>query len=327
MMRSLIQFGGHPYWECWFCGLFRPTARLFPTWIPAASGSSSIPIPLPAVRPSKTPLLRTAATGLRSRTTQTSSASSPEMSAAELANREKIEEMIREVSARYRVDPALVRAVIQTESNWNSSAVSRKGALGLMQLVPGTAQQLGVNNAFDPKQNLDGGVRYLHMLLERYNGDLDKALAAYNAGPGAVDRAGGIPRYRETRNYVQKVTDSYFRPGSDRLPRAFEAAASHLPRGGCRRTGRFYERMRQTLRHEAATIRPILRVIFASVLVLSLFSLASRADDNSPSRRDAAKAQFERAEKARAGARSAPGNCAHAEGLHGPRRSNTSACT
>ena len=121
------------------------------------------------------------------------------MSAAELANREKIEQMIREVSARYRVDPALVRAVMQTESNWNSSAVSRKGALGLMQLVPGTAQQLGVNNAFDPKQNLDGGVRYLHMLLERYNGDLDKALAAYNAGPGAVDRAGGIPRYRETR--------------------------------------------------------------------------------------------------------------------------------
>ncbi len=197
---------------------------------------------------------------------------------AEQANREKIEEMIREVSARYNVDPALVRAVIQTESNWNSSAVSRKGALGLMQLVPGTAQQLGVNNAFDPKQNLDGGVRYLHMLLERYNGDLDKALAAYNAGPGAVDRAGGIPQYRETREYVQKVTDSYFRPGSDRLPRAFDAAASHLSHGGSGRTGRFYERMRQTLRHKAAKIRPILRVLFASVLVLSLFPLAGRAD-------------------------------------------------
>ena len=161
-------------------------------------------------------------TGIASRTTQNSSTASPELSAAELANREKIEEMIREVSGRYRVDPALVRAVIQTESNWNSTAVSRKGALGLMQLVPGTAQQLGVNNAFDPKQNLDGGVRYLHALLERYNGDLDRALAAYNAGPGAVDRSGGIPQYRETRDYVQKVTDSYFRPGSDRLPRAFE---------------------------------------------------------------------------------------------------------
>jgi soluble lytic murein transglycosylase-like protein len=144
------------------------------------------------------------------------------MSAKELANREKIEDMIREVSARYRVDPALVRAVIETESHWNSTAVSRKGAAGLMQIAPGTAQQLGVNNAFDPKQNLDGGVRYLRTLLERYNGDLDRALAAYNAGPHAVDRAGGIPQYRETRNYVQKVTDSYFRPGSDRLPRAFE---------------------------------------------------------------------------------------------------------
>ena len=176
--------------------------------------------PVPA-RPSKNPLLMAAATGIASRTTQGLSAESTEMSAAEQANREKIEQMIREVSDRYRVDPALVRAVIQTESNWNSSAISRKGARGLMQLVPGTAQQLGVNNAFDPKQNLDGGVRYLHSLLERYNGDLDKALAAYNAGPSAVDRAGGVPRYRETREYVQKVTDSYFRPGSDRIPREF----------------------------------------------------------------------------------------------------------
>jgi len=159
--------------------------------------------------------------GLRSN--QSREYASPELSAAALANRAKIEEMIREVSARYRVDPALVRAVIETESNWNSTAISRRGALGLMQLVPGTAQQMGVSNALDPRQNLDGGVRYLHSLLERYNGDLDKALAAYNAGPGAVDRAGGVPRYRETREYVQKVTDSYYRPGSDRLPRAFES--------------------------------------------------------------------------------------------------------
>jgi len=179
--------------------------------------------PTPAPRTFRTPLFKTAANGLPQRTTLSASQTSTEMSAAEQANRQKITDMIREVSARYHVDPALVRAVIQTESNWNASAVSRKGALGLMQLVPGTAQQLGVSNAFDPKQNLDGGVRYLHSLLERYNGDLDKALAAYNAGPGAVDRAGGIPQYRETREYVQKVTDSYYRPGSDRLPRAFDA--------------------------------------------------------------------------------------------------------
>ena len=162
-------------------------------------------------------------TGIASRTTQATLEASPVLSAAAKANREKIEVMIQEVSDRYRVDPALVRAVIETESNWNSSAISRKGALGLMQLVPGTAQQLGVSNAFDPKQNLEGGVRYLHTLIQRYNGDLDKALAAYNAGPGAVDRAGGVPRYRETREYVQKVTDSYFRPGSDRLPSAYSA--------------------------------------------------------------------------------------------------------
>jgi soluble lytic murein transglycosylase-like protein len=179
--------------------------------------------PPAAVRPVKGSLATGIPAGFKSSTTQIRYTASPVLSAADQANREKIEEMIREVSARYRVDPALVRAVIQTESNWNTSAVSRKGALGLMQLVPGTAQELGVNNAFDPKQNLDGGVRYLHSLLERYNGDLDKALAAYNAGPGAVDRAGGVPRYRETREYVQKVTDSYYRPGSDRLPRAFDA--------------------------------------------------------------------------------------------------------
>ncbi|HVA95187.1 MAG TPA: lytic transglycosylase domain-containing protein, partial [Candidatus Dormibacteraeota bacterium] len=180
--------------------------------------------PAPVVRRTRTSLLKgLSSTRSASLKTQVQPATGPAVPVATQATREKIEQMIRQVSARYRVDPALVRAVIQTESNWNSKAVSSKGALGLMQLVPGTAQQLGVHNAFDPRQNIDGGVRYLHTLLERYNGDLDMALAAYNAGPGAVDRAGGIPQYRETRNYVQKVTDSYYRPGSDRLPRAFDA--------------------------------------------------------------------------------------------------------
>jgi soluble lytic murein transglycosylase-like protein len=178
--------------------------------------------PIPPARPSKPAPSGTAAAGIASHTTQASFIASSAVSAAEEANREKITQMVREVSDRYRVDPALVRAVIQTESNWDSRAVSRKGARGLMQLVPGTAQQFGVSNVFDPQQNLDGGVHYLRMLLERYNGDLDRALAAYNAGPTAVDRAGGVPRYRETRAYVRKVTDSYFRPGSDRLPRAFD---------------------------------------------------------------------------------------------------------
>jgi soluble lytic murein transglycosylase-like protein len=180
--------------------------------------------PPPVVRQAKVSRDGTGTSGkIASRTTQVSHFASPVLTAGEKANRKKIEVMIRDVSARYRVDPALVRAVIEAESNWNSTAVSSKGALGLMQLVPGTAQEMGVHDAFDPKQNLDGGVRYLHMLLERYNGDLDKALAAYNAGPGAVDRAGGVPQYQETREYVQKVTDSYFRPGSDRLPKAYDA--------------------------------------------------------------------------------------------------------
>ena len=181
--------------------------------------------PLPAVRTVKTSIRGfTPLAGAMPQGTHSLSLASSEMGVAELANRQKIEVMIREVSARYNVDPALIRAVIETESNWNSSAISRKGALGLMQLVPGTARQLGVNNAFDPRQNLDGGVRYLHTLLERYNGDLDRALAAYNAGPGAVDRARGIPQFRETREYVRKVTDSYFRPGSDRLSHASNAS-------------------------------------------------------------------------------------------------------
>jgi hypothetical protein len=136
-------------------------------------------------------------------------------------DRDGAEKLVREAADRHNVDPALIRAVIQTESNWNSGALSRKGAGGLMQLIPTTAQRFGANDLFNPQQNIDAGVRYLKTLLERYNGNLDLALAAYNAGEGAVDRAHGIPAYRETRNYVQKVQDAYFRPGSGRLSDAF----------------------------------------------------------------------------------------------------------
>lgn len=132
-------------------------------------------------------------------------------------DRDGVEKVIREAADRHRIDPALVRAVIETESNWNIGAISRKGALGLMQLIPTTAQRFGVSNAFNPQQNVEAGVRYLKSLLERYNGNLDMALAAYNAGEGAVDRAHGIPAFRETRSYVQKVQDAYFRPGSGRI--------------------------------------------------------------------------------------------------------------
>ena len=136
-------------------------------------------------------------------------------------DRDGVEKLVREASERHHVDPALVRAVIQTESNWNASAFSRKGAMGLMQLIPTTAQRFGASDAFNPKQNVDAGVRYLSTLLERYNGNLDLALAAYNAGEGAVDRAHGIPAFRETRNYVQRVQEAYFRPGSGRMDSAY----------------------------------------------------------------------------------------------------------
>src|SRR6266566_3620170 len=136
-------------------------------------------------------------------------------------DRDGVERLVREAAGRHRVDPALVRAVIETESNWNPKAYSHKGAGGLMQLIPTTAQRYGAYDVFNPQQNVDAGVKYLKTLLERYNGNLDLALAAYNAGEGAVDRAHGVPAFRETRNYVQKVQDAYFRPGSGRLADAF----------------------------------------------------------------------------------------------------------
>jgi len=110
---------------------------------------------------------------------------------------------------RHDLDPGLVLALVQVESAFRPRAVSPKGALGLTQLMPATARELGVKDAFDPEQNLDGGVRYLRQLLTRYGGDVARALAAYNAGPGAVDRHQGVPPYRETLQYVRRVLERY----------------------------------------------------------------------------------------------------------------------
>ncbi|EFC90323.1 MULTISPECIES: lytic transglycosylase domain-containing protein [Dethiosulfovibrio] len=112
------------------------------------------------------------------------------------------------IARRYGVDERLVHSVISVESAWRPDAISPKGAVGLMQLMPGTAKMLGVDPD-DPVQNIEGGVKYLSRLSEKYNGDLEKTLAAYNAGPGRVDSYGGIPPFRETENYVRKVLGLY----------------------------------------------------------------------------------------------------------------------
>ena len=117
--------------------------------------------------------------------------------------------VVNDASGRYRLDPDLVNSVIKAESEFKVHAVSPKGAQGLMQLMPGTAAQLGVRNAFDPKSNVDGGTRYLRELLERYNFDLVKALAAYNAGPQRVEQFGGVPPYYETRAYVARIVKDF----------------------------------------------------------------------------------------------------------------------
>jgi soluble lytic murein transglycosylase-like protein len=122
---------------------------------------------------------------------------------------ESVDNAIEAAASRHGVDPNLVRAIIKVESNFNPRAVSRKGALGLMQLMPRTAQSMNVTNAFDPEQNVDAGVRHLKSLLDNYNGNLELSLAAYNAGSAAVERNGGVPPYRETQDYVRKITGLY----------------------------------------------------------------------------------------------------------------------
>lgn len=124
--------------------------------------------------------------------------------AAASAGPEQWRNHVAELAARYDLSPSLLEAVVWQESRWHAGAVSPAGAKGLAQLMPGTARNLGVDAA-DPAANLEGGARYLRQMLDRFGGDVEKALAAYNAGPGRVEKAGGIPAIRETRNYVGAI--------------------------------------------------------------------------------------------------------------------------
>jgi len=143
-----------------------------------------------------------------------------------------VPDLVTSTSGRYHLDPDLVNSVIRAESGFNAKAVSPKGAQGLMQLMPSTASKLGVSNAFDPRANVDGGTRYLRELLERYNFDLLKALAAYNAGPARVQQYHGVPPYYETRAYVSKIVRDFNR--KKLAERKLNAGKNAAPKSGPR---------------------------------------------------------------------------------------------
>jgi hypothetical protein len=145
-----------------------------------------------------------------------------------------LDEVVSSASGRYRLDPDLVNSVIKAESGFNAHAVSPKGAQGLMQLMPRTESTLGVPNAFDPKANVEGGTKYLRELLERYNFDLVKALAAYNAGPQRVEQFNGVPPYYETRAYVARIVKDF---NKKKAAQQNVAASSVAKSGAPKRTG------------------------------------------------------------------------------------------
>lgn len=124
-------------------------------------------------------------------------------------SKENIETLIEKYAQKNNLDPDFIKAVVKQESGFNPDATSKCGAMGLMQLMPQTAKGLGVTDAYDPEQNIEGGVKYLKSMMNRFNNDPKLALAAYNAGPGAVQRYGDVPPYRETQNYVKNILASY----------------------------------------------------------------------------------------------------------------------
>lgn len=150
----------------------------------------------------------------------------------------KYDEIVAQAAARNGIDPNLIVAVMRQESGFNARARSYKGAQGLMQLMPGTAQRFGVANVYDPAQNIEGGARYLRFLLDSFNGDVNLALAGYNAGENAVVNSGyRVPRYRETQNYVRSISARYDRT-KNQQPRATKSGAPAAPKAEAFSNGR-----------------------------------------------------------------------------------------
>ena len=172
----------------------------------------------PLVKPER----RTAANSISGTTLVAPVISAVQVMPAEANTSQTIEALIEDASSRYQVDPLLVKSVMSVESNFNPAAVSPKGAQGLMQLIPATAQRFGVTDPFDSRQNIEGGVKYLRYLQDLFPSDLRLSLAAYNAGEGAVAKYGAVPPYRETVDYVQKVHQRYSSAKGN-------AAAKHAP--------------------------------------------------------------------------------------------------
>jgi soluble lytic murein transglycosylase-like protein len=131
-------------------------------------------------------------------------------------SRTQYESLINAIATGHGMNPSVIRSIIEVESGFDPQAKSSKGAMGLMQLMPETAQELGVSDPWDPTENITGGTKYISWLLRKYNGDLSKALAAYNAGPNAVDSYGGIPPYQETSDYVKSVMARIYGGGNER---------------------------------------------------------------------------------------------------------------
>jgi soluble lytic murein transglycosylase-like protein len=209
-----------------------------------ADGSSFVDVPTAEIEhfeaaPEETASgSRFAATGAQSRSfDKTGLLATNARNGASGAGPLNLDEVVSSASGRYRLDPDLVNSVIKAESGFNVRAVSPKGAQGLMQLMPGTASQLGVPNVFDPRENVEGGTKYLRELLERYNFDLVKALAAYNAGPQRVEQFGGVPPYYETRVYVARVVRDFNKKKVAQQKAAASASAKSNSKAGAKTSG------------------------------------------------------------------------------------------